>query len=72
MKIFVKIKTGVKKNEVEKLDENHFKISVKESPIEGRANSAIIKTVAEYFHVAQSNIEIISGLKSKQKIIEIS
>ena len=71
MKIFVKAKSRAKENKIEKIDESNFIVSVKEAPVEGRANRAVIRVLADYFNIAQSNIRIISGHNSKQKVIEI-
>ncbi len=71
MKIFVKAKPGAKVKKVEKIDDSHFIVSVKEPPIQGMANRAIIGVLAEYFSVAPSSVKIISGFTSQQKIIEI-
>lgn len=72
MKIFVKVKLKSKRIFVKKVDETHFEVAVKEPPIEGRANQAVIQTLADYFDVAPSHIEIISGKTSKQKLIELT
>lgn len=71
MKIFVKAKPGAKKEKILKIDETHYAVSVKESPINGRANAAIIKALAEYFDTSVSRVNILSGQTSKQKIIKI-
>lgn len=71
MNIFVKARPNSKKEEVTKINETTFTVAVKEPPIQGRANIAIIKALAEYFEVAPSKIKIISGHTSRQKIIEI-
>ena len=71
MKIFVTAKPNAKEAKIEKLNESHFEVWVTEPPHDGRANEAIIRSLAEYFVVAPSNIHIVSGLKSKQKILEI-
>lgn len=39
---------------------------------EGKANHAVIKALAAYFKVPQSNIHIKFGLTAKEKIIEIN
>ncbi len=71
MKIFVKVKPRTKVEKVEKVSEKNFTVFVKELPIKGRANQAIIKVLAEYFKVSISRVKIISGHTSKQKLIEI-
>ena len=71
MKIFVKVKPGAKKEEIVKIDEIHYIVSVKEPPVNGRANVAIIKALAVYFNTSPSRVNILSGRTSKQKIVEI-
>jgi uncharacterized protein YggU (UPF0235/DUF167 family) len=83
MKIIVKAKTRAKENRVERvgqpsldLDKRKeepviYKVSVKEVPVDGKANEAIVKALADYFDVAKSNITLISGQSSKQKVFKI-
>lgn len=71
MKIFVKVKPKAKEEIVEKIDDANFKVSVKEPPVQGRANRAVVKALADYFNASQSNVRIISGFTSKLKTIEI-
>ena len=71
MKIFVKAKPGAKKELVEKVDANNFTVAVKESAKEGRANWAIERALAQYFNVSPSQVRIISGRTSRQKMVEI-
>jgi hypothetical protein len=40
-------------------------------PVDGAANIEIIKKLAKHFGVSSANIEIKSGHRSKEKIIEI-
>lgn len=56
---------------MEQIGENHFVVAVKEPPIGGRANEAILKAVARYFKVPPSEVSIISGYTSRQKVIEV-
>ena len=71
MKLFVTAKPGAKKEGVEKTGENKFIVAVKEPPVQGRANLAIIKSLADYLNIAPSRLKIISGHTSRQKIVEI-
>ena len=71
MYIHIQAKPKSKKESIEKLDESHYKVSVKEIPEKNKANQAIIKALAEYFNVAKSEIKIISGHTSRQKIVDI-
>lgn len=72
MKVFVKAKPRAKQEKLEKIDSSHYIVSVKEPPLKGQANKAIIKVLADYFNIPKSQIKIISGLSSKQKTIEIN
>ena len=71
MKINVKVKLRSKEEKIDKIDDYSFVVWTKESPVEGRANKAIIGILAEYFNIAPSNVRIVSGYNSKHKIIEI-
>lgn len=71
MKIFVKAKPNSKAESIKKLSETNFEISVKEPPVKGQANVAIMVALARYFRVPLSSVKIISGHTSRQKIVEI-
>jgi uncharacterized protein YggU (UPF0235/DUF167 family) len=82
MKIIVKAKTKAKVEKVERLTQPSlglgekeetvvYKVSVKEAPVDGRANEAIIKALAGYFDVSVSSISLVTGQTSKQKVFMI-
>jgi len=71
MKIFVRIKPNARENRVQKLDPTHLVVFIKEPPFEGKANEALIKTLASYFSISQDAVRIVSGRRSKLKIINI-
>ena len=71
MKIFVKVKAKAKIKKLIKIDETHYVISIC-SPLEkNKANKEIIKTLVKYFSTTISKIKILTGEKSKEKIIEV-
>ena len=71
MRIFVSVKPKSKITEVEQVNDTHFVVRVKEPPVEGKANVAVVEALAEYFGVGQSRIRLVSGATSKQKVFEI-
>ena len=71
MKINVKAKPRAREDKIEKIDEQNFVVSVTEPPVQGRANLAIVKVLADYFQVSQSQVRLISGFTSSQKVFEI-
>ena len=71
MKITVKAKPAAREDKIEEQEGGLFVVSVKEPPVKGRANLAIIKLLANYFSVSTSNVRIISGQTSRNKVIEV-
>ena len=71
MKIFVKVKPNSKEESIKKFSDTNFEICVKEPPVKGRANAAIVKVLAKHFGVPPSSVNIIIGHTSRQKIVEI-
>ncbi|MBU2539864.1 DUF167 domain-containing protein [Patescibacteria group bacterium] len=71
MKIFVKVKPKAKQEKIEKVDDAHFIIWVKEPPENGKANMAVMKVITEYFNIGWSDILLISGASSRNKVFEI-
>ena len=53
------------------IKENQIIVGIKSRPIKGEANKEIIKKLARHFKISTSLIQIKSGQRSKQKIIEI-
>ena len=70
MKIQVKVKPNSRTEEVSQ-EGDSFIVKVKEPPKEGKANQAVIKLLAEHFGIPQSRVRILSGFKSKNKVIEV-
>jgi len=55
-----------------KIEKDQISIGIKSKPIKGEANKEIIKKIAKHFAISTVAIQIKSGHKSKEKIIEIS
>lgn len=75
MKIRCKIKPNSKKgNLIQKSQDESgefFEIFIREPAIEGKANLAVIKLLAEEFGVSKSRVSLKTGIKSRFKIFEI-
>ena len=72
MKVFVRAKSRSKEERVEKIDDTHFVVFVKEPPAQGKANKAIMKALAQYFGVPVHSIKLTSGFSSKEKTFELA
>ena len=53
------------------IKENQIRIGIKSKPVKGEANKEIIKKIAKYFKISTVLVQIKSGHKSQEKIIEI-
>lgn len=81
MKIFVKVKAGSRENNVKEpalrlmpVDDStkdYYIVSVKEPPVEGRANDAVVRVLAEYFKVSRTDVVLVSGSTSRTKVFDI-
>ena len=71
MKIQVKVKPSSKTEEVNQ-EGDSFIVKVKEPPKEGKANQAVIRLLAELFGVPQSQVRILRGFRSRNKVIEVA
>lgn len=72
MIVVVHVKLGSKKGPlVEQAADGSLVVYVREAAVEGKANVAVIKLLAEYFNAPKSNVQLVAGHKSKIKIFEI-
>ncbi|MCX5990789.1 MAG: DUF167 domain-containing protein [Chloroflexi bacterium] len=69
-KIQIKVKPRSKTEEIIE-DENSLIVRVKDPPIEGKANRAVIRLMAKHFGVPENRVRISKGFKSKDKVIEL-
>ena len=53
------------------MDDGTIKIKITAPPVEGQANQAVIKYLADILKISAINIEIISGKTSHNKLISI-
>lgn len=71
--IAVRITPRSSKDEVsEILDDGTIKLRITASPVEGAANRAVIQFLAKILEVPPSEIEIVAGATSRDKLITIA
>ena len=68
-RIIVRVKSKSREERVEKIDNSHYIIHVKEIPEKGKANEGVIRSLSKYFSISKSKIVIISGHQSHTKAI---
>ena len=79
MRISVYAKLKAKEEKVEKVilqkltgEEIQYRVSVRELPVDGKANEAIIRVLSEHFKIPKSQVRIVAGPTSREKIVEIN
>jgi uncharacterized protein (TIGR00251 family) len=72
IRLSVQITPNAKKTEVIGILEDVLKIRLQAQPIEGKANEALIRYLADLLDVSRGAIRITHGHASKRKTIEIA
>ncbi len=66
------VQPGAKRTDVAGLHGEALKIRLAAPPIEGRANEALLKFIAEAFGVPLRQVELKQGGQSRHKVVAIS
>lgn len=72
IRLFVQITPNAKKSEVIGVLDGALKIKLQAQPIEGKANEALVRFLADRLDVVKSAVVITHGHTSKRKTIEIT
>ena len=67
----VRVIPRARRNEITVDENGTFRVHTTAAPADGAANVAVIKMLAEYFHVPKTSLEIIRGATSRDKVIRI-
>jgi uncharacterized protein len=65
------VQPGAKRSEVAGLHGGALKIRLAAPPVEGRANEALLKFIAELFAVPLRQVELKQGAQSRRKVVAI-
>lgn len=71
MNISIKVTAGAKKEGIEVLPNNRFKISVRAKAEQGAANKRVLELIALHFRVPIKKVHIVRGHHSPLKIVLI-
>ncbi|MDY6985552.1 MAG: DUF167 domain-containing protein [Candidatus Thermoplasmatota archaeon] len=66
MRIKIKVVPNSDRDEV--IEGDPLIVRVRDMPVKGKANRAVIKLLSKHFN---SRVRIVSGAKSKEKIVEV-
>jgi uncharacterized protein (TIGR00251 family) len=70
--MFVQITPNARKSEVIGVQEDVLKIKLQAQPIEGKANEALVRFLADMLDVPKSAVTITHGHTGRRKTIEIA
>lgn len=65
------VQPGAKRSEVAGLHGDALKIRLAAPPVEGRANEALLRFIADCFKVPLRNVELKQGSQSRHKRVEV-
>lgn len=72
MRISVRVKPGVKgATRLEKQEDGSFTAFLHARAHDGEANKALLELISDEFKVPKTSITIVSGAKSRDKIVEL-
>ena len=69
--LFIRLTPNSSKDEILGYTDEYIKIKISAPPNENKANKKLIEFISEYFDVSKSNIELVSGDKSRLKKVLI-
>jgi hypothetical protein len=53
------------------MPDGSFEVHLREKPVDGKANEALIRVLAEHFGVRHRDVSILTGASARLKIVEI-
>ena len=71
MLIKVKVSPNSKQEKFIKIAEDNFEVEVKQKPLSGRANKAVMKLLASRLKTPEQKIKLVKGFKLRNKIFKL-
>jgi uncharacterized protein (TIGR00251 family) len=71
MRLTVRVAPNSTQNSIEQISKTELRVKVTTSPVDGKANEALIKLLSKYYKIPKSNIQLVRGFKNRNKIVEI-
>lgn len=67
----VRVQPRASRERVEILPDGLLKVYVTAPPVEGKANAAVIRVLAEHWGCRESRIRIVGGQRARDKLVEV-
>jgi uncharacterized protein (TIGR00251 family) len=71
LRLAVQVQPNAKKTEVTGLLDGALKIRLQAQPVEGQANEALVKFLANKLGVSKSAVRVTHGLTNRKKLVEV-
>lgn len=71
MLIKVKVFPDSKQEKIIKKTEDSFEVRIKQKPIQGQANQAVINVLSLYFNIPNNRVKLVKGFRQKNKVFKI-
>jgi uncharacterized protein (TIGR00251 family) len=68
----VRVTPRAKQNKVQPQADGSLKVYVTAPPEDGRANEAVVETIAQWLGVKRRDVEIVRGATSRHKVVRIT
>jgi uncharacterized protein YggU (UPF0235/DUF167 family) len=67
----LKVKPGSRVEQLSELDDGSWLARVKATPVDGKANAALIALVARHFGLRKAQVHIKSGAAGRSKLVQL-
>lgn len=71
-KVKLRVIPRARQNKITTDADGTIRMHITAAPVDGAANDAVIRALADYFHVPKSQIKIIRGATSRNKVVELA
>ncbi len=72
VRIHVRVKPRSSKEAIEGWEDGVLVVRLTSPPVEGAANTALVKLVSKTLKIARGRIRIVSGEKSRNKVLDVN
>jgi uncharacterized protein (TIGR00251 family) len=63
---------GARRNELTGIADGRLRVRLAAAPVEGRANEALVRFLAESFHVRRDAVTVVAGARARRKLLHIA
>jgi uncharacterized protein (TIGR00251 family) len=68
----VRLKPNARQDSIELASDGSLSIRVHAPPVEGKANTALVKLLADKLDIPKSCVSVLHGLASKSKVVQVN